>query len=543
MIKILQEYILKHFSILNVQRENFDVLIIGAGIAGLSTAFYLPDSLKVAICYKSSFEDSSTWIAQGGIAASLSPLDSPDVHFEDTIAAGDGLCYEDAVRVLVEEGPERLKEFMKLGVSFDTVDDYLDLSIEGGHTLPRILHAGDRTGREIARFLKSNLRGRKNIFFFENCFVGELIVDDDEFKAALVLLKNKPVLFIARAIVIATGGAGQLFSQTTNPLSATGDGPALAFRAGARICNMEFYQFHPTVLMDNTSPRLLLTEALRGYGARLRDSKGNLIMEGVHPLRDLAPRHVIVKRMAQLMKEEGEKCFFLDTRHFKEDMWKNFPFIKSELKKRGYNTETDLIPVSPASHFMVGGINTDLFGKTSIRGIFACGETAATGVHGANRLASNSLLEGLVYGKRIADFITSEERFVSDARFEYRLEVKSSVTVDFYNLRKQLKEVMWQNAGFVRNGEDLQRALEFLNEGLTRLQNNAQLSREYYECLNMFICGKLITESAIFRKESRGAHFREDYPLKDDINYKKNTCTEKSRGLFLCDLKEAFYGW
>lgn len=534
---------MKHSSILNVEKENFDVLIIGAGIAGLSTAFYLPDDLKVAICYKSSFEESSTWIAQGGIAASLSPFDSPEMHFEDTIAAGDGLCYEDAVRVLVEEGPERLKEFMELGVSFDTVDGYLDLSMEGGHTLPRILHAGDRTGREIARFLKSNLTGRRNIFFFENCSVGELVADDEGFKAAIILLENNPMIFIAKAVIIATGGAGQLYSQTTNPLSATGDGPALAYRAGARICDMEFYQFHPTVLMDDSSPRLLLTEALRGYGACLRDSKGNLIMEGIHPLQDLAPRHVIVKRMAQLMKEEDEKCFFLDTRHFREEVWKNFPFIRAELKKRGYNPERDLIPVSPASHFMIGGISTDLFGRTSVKGIFACGETAATGVHGANRLASNSLLEGLVYGKRIADFIASESRVISKVDLEYHLDMESAVTVDFYNLKKRLKEMMWENTGFVRNEKDLQRALDYLNERLAELQNCKQFSHEYYECLNMFICGKLITEPAIFRKESRGAHFREDYPQKDDLNYKRHTCIEKSRGLFLCDWKEASYGW
>lgn len=533
---------MKHFSILNAERENFDVLIIGAGIAGLSTAFYLPEKLEIAICYKSSFEESSTWIAQGGIAASLSPFDSPQMHFEDTIAAGDGLCYEDAVRVLVEEGPERLKEFMELGVAFDTVEGYLDLSMEGGHTLPRILHAGDRTGREIARFLRSSLAGRKNIFFLENHSICELIVDEDGFKAAIALAGERPIVFTARAAVIATGGAGQLYSQTTNPTCATGDGVALAFRAGVRTCDMEFYQFHPTVLMDDTSPRLLLTEALRGYGARLRDSKGNLIMEGVHPLQDLAPRHVIVKRMAQVMKEEGETCFFLDLRHFSEEMWKNFPFIRSELKKRGYNPEVDLIPVSPASHFMIGGIGTDLFGRTNVNGIFACGEVAATGVHGANRLASNSLLEGLVFGKRIADFIASEERIISNDKFEYHIDEKNSVSIDFYNLNQRLKKMMWEYAGFARNEKDLRKVYGYLREKLEELKDSPQLSKEYYECLNLHICGLLLTGAAILRKESRGAHFREDYPEKDDSRFKKHTCTEKTFEVVLRDWKEIVHG-
>jgi L-aspartate oxidase len=511
---------------------HFDAIIIGGGIAGLAVAFYLPEQMRVALLFKATFEESSTWVAQGGIAGYIVDADRPEYHIEDTLKAGDGLCHEPAVRILIHEGTERLLEMLAVGVAFDKVGDQFDLALEGGHRYPRILHAGDRTGRAIAQKLREIISARDNVTVFPGTFVTELCVDEKTGACVGVRARagQEDIVLRAPSTVLATGGAGQVFAHTTNPVSATGDGIALAYRAGALICDMEFYQFHPTVLADESSPRLLITEALRGYGARLVDERGNSIMEGVHPLADLAPRHVIVRRMAELMQHADSRNVYLDARHFSPDAWKNFPFIYSELTRRGYHPERDLIPVSPAAHFMIGGVVTDLFGRTRVPGLYACGEVAATGVHGANRLASNSLLEGLVFGKRIAYCVASTcdaRRNIATPVAHDTMRGKARASLageEIAVLAARLRTIMWQNVGLVRNETGLAEAIERIEE--IQESVSALTCREQRACelANMALTSRLIAEGARARRETRGAHVRSDFPERNDDVFLVHIC-------------------
>lgn len=513
------------------KNEIYDVLILGAGIAGLATAFYLPRHLRVAICLKSSLEESSSWVAQGGIAGYITASDKPEYHYLDTISAGDGMCSEEAVKVLISEGMARLQEMIEAGVEFDRSGDELNLTLEGGHSFPRILRAGDRTGRAIVEKLKTIIADFSNVSILSECFAAELYIEDKACKGATVLYKNLPMFIPARTTVIATGGGGYVYSETTNPRTATGDGVGLAFRAGATICDMEFFQFHPTVLYNDSSPRLLITEAVRGYGSRLRDENGSLLMKDIHPLGDLAPRHVIVKRMIELMKETKAKYFLLDMHHFSQKEWSNFPFIYSELTKRGYDPMRDLIPVSPAAHYMIGGVVTNMSGMTSVNNLYACGEAAATGVHGADRLASNSLLEGLVFAKRIADSINEK----SSERAKEAITIKNLNLIEYNKVTgvdekdidemvSELRLKMWQLCGLIRNEKDLKKAKDFISSAIDNLNRRPVFSQKYFEALNLFTCASLIVEAALLRKESRGAHIREDFPERNDRDYSLHIC-------------------
>ncbi|MEM1766896.1 MAG: L-aspartate oxidase, partial [Candidatus Bathyarchaeia archaeon] len=480
------------------QRERFDVIIIGEGIAGLSTAYYLPDRLKVLILSKASEDISNTWMAQGGIAASISKFDSPESHFEDTIAAGDGLCDEAVVSVVVREGRERIVEMIQLGVPFERIDDEFSLAMEGGHSFARILHYGDQTGKVILRTLKNYLVSKENIRIVEGFFVQQLLVSEGRIAGIKGFFEadGRSHVFIAPAVVIATGGACQIYSKTTNPVTATGDGIALGFRAGAEIADMEFVQFHPTVLKDSKNPMLLITEAARGLGARLLTPDGFSVMEGYHEMQDLAPRFVVVRRMAELMLENNYDFFYLDMRGLKDEDFSKISFIVSQLRKRGYDPSSDLIPVVPAAHYFIGGLKTDLYGRTRVPGLFACGEATSTGLHGANRLASNSLLEGLVFGKRIADAISfADSRFFSlreSSLEETAEEVCIMSCADATVEMDKIKKMMNAKAGIARNEEGLSQALKVLERFYGSALNNVCKTRCETEFLNMVLVARWV---------------------------------------------------
>ncbi|MCX7831590.1 MAG: L-aspartate oxidase [Actinobacteria bacterium] len=516
------------------EKELFDVIIIGEGIAGLATAYYLPDKLKVLVLSKASQDISNTWMAQGGIAASISKFDSPESHFNDTVAAGDGLCDETVVRVVVQEGRERIVEMIQLGVPFERIDDEFSLAREGGHSFARILHYGDQTGKAIASTLKSYLVSNRRVKFLEGFFFEQIIKSNG--KAAGItgyfLDNNKRFTFLAPNVVIATGGACHIYKSTTNPFTATGDGIAAGFRAGAYISDMEFVQFHPTVLKDERSPMLLITEAARGMGARLLTPEKEPFMEGYHIMEDLAPRFVVVRRMAELMLDKGYDYFLLDMRHFSDEDVKNISFIASELRKRGYDLKNDLIPVIPAAHYFIGGLKTDLYGRTNVPGIYACGEASCSGLHGANRLASNSLLEGLVFGKRIADSISASglsgfKSAVKDLEITARPEFRGKCD-DVFKEINVLKEKMDARAGIARVEEGLKEILSFIEKYYYDALEFCGTNKCESEFYNMVLISKWVVTMALNRKESRGVHLRLDYPQKNDDEFKFHQSIRRS---------------
>lgn len=517
------------------EKGSFDVIIIGEGIAGLSTAYYLPEQMKVLILSKASYDVSNTWLAQGGIAASISKFDSPESHYEDTILAGDGLCDEAVVRIVVTEGRERIVEMIQLGVPFERVDDEFSFAREGGHSFARILHYGDQTGKAIASTLRKFLNTRSNITFLEGFFVEQIVLRDNSAAGVVgrFLEGNGKAFFAAPNVVIATGGASQIYHSTTNPPTATGDGIAACFRAGAEIVDMEFVQFHPTVLRDEKSPMLLITEAARGLGAKLLTPDGEPFMEGYHIMEDLAPRFVVVRRMAELMLERGYEYYLLDMRHFSEEDIRHISFIAGELKKRGYDLKNDLIPVIPAAHYFIGGLKTDVYGRTNLPGLYACGEAASTGLHGANRLASNSLLEGLVFGKRIADAISGSRagRYINRAS-EIELTAKERSGLECKRAQaeiKQLKKMMDLKAGIARIEEGLKEALDYLDSFYEESLNSTGKDACASEFYNMVLVARWVVSMALNRRESRGTHLRLDYPERDDANYKFRQSARRAR--------------
>ena len=385
----------------------FDFIVVGSGLAGLLAAFHAADSGTVALISKSELDISNSYHAQGGIAAAIGEDDDPLFHFEDTLIAGRNLCDRDSVFVLVNEGLERVNELIKRGMEFDKDEDgHLKLGLEGGHSRRRILHAdGDATGKMMTSFMLKKVLDKPGITPFEYCAAVKIIVEENVCKGVQTLqyTDGENIIFLGKATILATGGLSRLYSRSTNPYTATGDGIALAWQAGARMADMEFIQFHPTALSIAGEEAYLISEAVRGEGAHLLDVNGIRFMPDIHPLAELAPRDVVASAIFRRMQETGSPVF-LSLRHLKNDhLIERFHSIVSHLKPLGINLLTDLIPVAPAAHYMVGGIRTDIWGQTNITGLFACGEVAATGVMGANRLASNSLLECLVYGKRVVE--------------------------------------------------------------------------------------------------------------------------------------------
>lgn len=509
------------------REEEVDFLIIGSGVAGLRAAIELAPHGDVLVVTKDLPAESSTEYAQGGIAVALSDEDEVGIHYEDTLRAGDGLCREEAVRVLVEEGPERILELISWGAEFDKEGTKLDFTMEAAHTRKRILHAhGDSTGKELERVLLCTVRSFSTVRKYPFAFTEDLIVQDGECYGAFIRVKEEMVALYAKATILATGGAGQLYLRTTNPAVATGDGMAIAFRAGAVLEDMEFVQFHPTVLFAPSAPQFLLSEAMRGEGAFLRNIHKERFMERYHPSGELAPRDVVCRAIVSQMVRTKSSHVYLDLTHLDGNFVKRrFPRIYNTCLLYDVDITKELIPVSPAAHYTMGGVKTDIDGATNIRGLYAAGEVACTGVHGANRLASNSLLEGLVFGARAGkaaavfgmrrparkltrgalSAIAERLRGLSDRSEPSRYETEE--------IRHLLRKTMWDRVGIIRCAESLREARANIAEWSFILQASFHARREL-ELRNMIEVSKLITEAALLRENSVGAHYRSDYPEK-----------------------------
>jgi L-aspartate oxidase len=527
--------------------ENIDYLIIGAGVAGLRAAISLANHGQVLVVTKESLGESNTHYAQGGIAVATEGQEDIQLHLEDTMAAGDGLVFRPAAKVLVEEGPLRVAELIEWGAGFDRLNGQLLRTREAAHSHPRILHAhGDATGAEISRSLVEFARTHPRIHFAEWTMATALIVADNRAIAADLVSANPrandctPKRVSARAILLASGGAGQVYSDTTNPAVATGDGIALAARAGAELADMEFYQFHPTALSLPGVPRFLLSEALRGEGAYLRNDRGERFMERYHPSLELAPRDVVARAVAREGMSEGsgaDRPVYLDMRHVHDiDLPRRFPGISLFLKEHGLTLHRDLIPVRPAAHYLMGGIRTDLDGRTSLRGLYAAGEAACTGVHGANRLASNSLLEGLVFGARAADAMLEDASGsvsnVAEASPEPAIKPMDNTDESLLDLLvQQLRRMMWRTAGLLRDEQTLREGLserDAIAASVTRFVQQGKTSRQLFEAQSLLAVSHAILLASSARKESRGAHFREDHPHRDDLNFRKHSILKNS---------------
>lgn len=502
-----------------------DYLIVGAGVAGLRAAIGLADAgARILVVTKEALAESNTHYAQGGIAVAMSGLEDVALHLDDTVNAGDGLVDHEAARVLVEEGPRRVEELLRWGTDFDREGGKLMLTREGAHSRNRILHAhGDATGAEIARSLLRHARAMERIELLEWTTTFDLTLENGVV-TGVDLLDREGRVFQARSrsVLLASGGAGQVYSDTTNPAVATGDGIGMAWRAGAEIADMEFYQFHPTALSLPGVPRFLLSEALRGEGAWLVNAKGERFMERYHPLLELAPRDVVARAIT---REGMGGPVYLDMRQVREiDPAMRFPGISKFLAQHGLDLRRDLIPVRPAAHYLMGGIRTDVNGRTSLPGLFAAGEAACTGVHGANRLASNSLLEGLVFGARAAEAMAgeAEQRGRSTEPRAYKAEDKVR-EAELPGMWKGLQQVMWQKAGLLRDGEGLRAAQQELAE----MEMPGGADRQEIELRNLHAVGELIVASALTREESRGAHFRNDFPKRDDERFGKHSVVAK----------------
>lgn len=511
-----------------------DVLVIGSGIAGLSIALRIGADFKVTLLTKSELGETTTRYAQGGVAAAIGENDSLESHFKDTIEAGQGLCNEEAVKILVSEGPTRLKELIEFGAKFDFSEGKISLSREGGHSVARVAHAGDATGSEIEATLVSLVRKNPEVNIKENVFVLDLITQEDKCIGVITYKHPDEIeIFYANVVVLAAGGMGQLYKVTTNPSIATGDGVAMACRAGVEISDVEFIQFHPTAFYANENPRFLITEALRGEGAYLIDYDGNRFMLGVHPLAELAPRDIVTREMFRTMNSTNKDFLFLDATRIPVDKLKSkFPTIFKHCLENGIDISKDMIPVAPAAHYMSGGVSSDMNGKTTLSGLFVCGEVACTGVHGANRLASNSLLEGLVVSKRICDILPSEIKELKTdfekVSVSYR-QPRGYSKVSIPESRDYLQKLMTDNVGVVRTEKTLKLALDAIesSEDILELEFN---SVSGFELQNMILASKLITLSAFERRESRGVHFREDFSFRDELNWKKHFVLKLNEG-------------
>ena len=522
--------------------QPFDVAIIGGGIAGLSVALRLPAHLRVALFTKGQFGESNTRYAQGGLAVALGTDDSPELHFQDTLAAGAGLCDEMAVHILVEQAPAAVHWLMQMGVQFDrgpsgeaahTTPDGLLLGREGAHCRWRVLHAGgDATGAEIERALTAALRTRPSVVLYEKTVVQDLLVQDGRCIGLRALDQDGYGFTIqTQTTVLASGGAGGLWLHTSNPAGATADGLALAWRAGAALADLEFMQFHPTVLVTNGSSHLI-SEAVRGEGAYLRNHGGERFMPRYSPQAELAPRDVVARAILQEMVNEQTDCQYLDLRHLpKEKTHARFPTISAICCQYGLDMATDLLPIAPAAHYCMGGILVDTFGRTTLPGLYAVGEVACTGVHGANRLASNSLLEGLVYGIRVAGALTCQRDLadwhcardgISFIPYESSClkDSHSSSNADEIStqqVRHELRKVMWQYVSLCRDHEGLLEArckVRSLHEQLLRC-NGHEFLKECLETFNMLQIAELVIAAALERRESRGSHWRLDYQFFD----------------------------
>ena len=498
---------------MNHKTYEFDFVIIGSGLAGLYSAMIASEYGKVAVLTKSSIDESSSFWAQGGIAAVMDRGDTFDDHFKDTLDAGKGLCNKENVKILVSEGKERIQELIDLGMKFDMNDNELLLGLEGGHSKRRILHAGgSETGKKIVQFVIEKIRNNKNIQVFENTFVYKLISDEEVCSGALAFnwKSDTNFRFNSSAIILASGGLSGLFSRSTNPHVSTGDGIALAYNAGAEIMDMEFMQFHPTAFYSETGETFLVSEALRGEGAHLLNEKHERFMLAVDERAELASRDIVSKAIFEEIKNQKNKFVYIDARHIKEDyLRKRFPNIFKNALKFGYNLSEDLLPIAPAAHYTIGGVKTDSNSCTNIKNLYACGETAANGIHGANRLASNSLLECLVFGKRAVKSSIDKRIEKEENSNLIEFSVNNKEEEKFLEIKKITENLLNNSAGISRSAKEMTEAIKEI-EILEESTNN---SSEYYSIRinNLLVLSKILLKSALIREESRGCHKRVDY--------------------------------
>jgi L-aspartate oxidase len=495
----------------------YDYIIVGSGIAGLYTALLAKEVGSVLILTKGSIEDCNTRHAQGGIAAPIGKNDSPELHFQDTINAGDGLCDPEAVRILVTEAPDRIADLIKFGVPFDTLDGEIALTREAAHSVPRILHAGgDATGEHIEITLHQRVRA-SSIKVLEFCLANQILTDSGKVTGVRALDARTGLVedYKCRFVILATGGSGRLFKYTTNSDVATGDGITLAFQTGAEITDMEFFQFHPTALRLPGVQPFLISEAVRGEGGLLRNVEGYRFMPDYTPDAELAPRDVVARSIIHEMRKTGSDRVFLDVTHIPaRKVTTRFPNIYRFCLDHGLDICKGLIPVAPAAHYFMGGVKVNIWGETNVTGLFAAGETACTGVHGANRLASNSLLEVVVFSKRIIErtreAVGTAAASKSNPIEYYHLQPHKKLrTTSKLNLTN-LQSLLWDKVGIVRSGEGLSKATDILATWHGSLAQPTD--RPSYELNNMVINARLMAEAALLREESRGAHFRTDFP-------------------------------
>jgi L-aspartate oxidase len=504
-----------------------DFLVIGSGIAGLRAAISLAETGDVVMLTKADPRESNTGYAQGGIAAAVGSDDSPDLHLSDTIAAGDGLCVDNAVRVLVDDGPKYVRELIDWGVGFDRDSTgHPALGREAAHSVRRVLHARDTPGREIGRVLWQKVQSHPRVRVFDDALAMSLIAHGGECRGVLFVDRDGKLDRVeASRTLIATGGAGQVFRETTNPAIATGDGIAMAFEAGARVVDLEFIQFHPTALSVAGAPRFLLSEALRGEGAWLVNAAGERFVHRYESAGDLASRDLVARAIVREMERTNAPVFLSMDHLDHEYVRQRFPSITEACRRAGLDLATDRIPVSPAAHYVMGGIETDLDGRTSIAGLFAAGEAACTGVHGANRLASNSLLEGLVFGARAAAAMTGPVK--AAALFgiaEQPVSLRSECSGDA-PVAHVVRDLMWRHAGLLRSRDTLESLVARLSSWwglLAHAQSETGLEREFRRLSSLVTVSLLIARAALRREESRGGHFRTDFPHRDDIHWQKH---------------------
>ena len=518
-----------------------DVLIIGSGAAGLRAALAASEHANVMLITKTTLTESNTHYAQGGIAVAMNLDDTIALHIKDTCAAGAGLCNVEAVEMMVSEGIPRVAELLDWGANFDWEGTLPRFTREAAHSRRRIVHKGDATGRETTDVLIQRVLNTERIHVLQNTFAIDLLTDASENATACygvtAIVEEQIVCIRAKSTILATGGLGRIYPCTSNPKVATGDGFAAAWRAGCEMIDMEFVQFHPTTLFLDGAPNFLISEAVRGEGGKLLSIRGERFMEKYHEKGELAPRDVVSRAIQTEMELTGFPCVFLDITHKSEDfILERFPTISDTTKRYGLNINMDLIPVRPGAHFMMGGIRTNTDTQTNLKGLYACGEVACTGVHGANRLASNSLLECLVYGARAgtnaATFANNHQSPVTRGQLQ---EGAAAATIDNRKLKTDnhsieaitavIREALWENVSIERNGEDLQETLAELQDLMESLGNvlthteGADVAT--IETVNMLNVALMITQAALTRTESRGAHYRADFPTQDDTEWQR----------------------
>ena len=511
-----------------------DVLVIGSGVAGLSAAIQAAKHGSVLVVTKEKVDENNTAYAQGGIAVVLSERDTLRKHIKDTLDAGQELCDKATVKTIISEGPKRVREMIEWGAAFDRKGNHLIFTQEGGHSFPRIIRAqGDSTGKEVEHTLISVSEKNKNIKAFEYTFVIDLITRDSTCHGAVTWHAQKGIVLIwARRTILATGGCGQVYRETTNPDVATGDGLAMAYRAGAAFQDMEFVQFHPTTLYIAGAVRFLITETVRGEGGILRNKKGERFMPNYHPQAELAPRDVVSQSILQEMQKTDHTNVYIDIRHIpRKRLYARFPRIREICASFGIDIAKDLIPVRPSAHYMIGGIKADRFARTTIKQLYACGEAACTGMHGANRLGSNSLLEGLVTGYVAGTDACKSIQNIKRELLPYPIRESiggSKISwLDLNDIRNSLKSLMWRDAGIERDERHLLEAEEMIEMWCSYVMDKEFAHPVGWELQNMLIVSRLIVVSARKRKESRGVHHRTDYPTTDNIHWKKHIVIKK----------------